>query len=194
MCIHGLRPGPQHRCVPASSCGGCWKEHWPFPQEWTCYHRFYSCLHINKAHTCDMLIPGTPRYAGIFHMPSQGRAWQESLPQCIWDRDSSPIPPRLFLFPFLCCPLLPVLGIIPTISLSCTPLFRIHSTLESCRVDRSFPLPHRAQQLCLTVFSNVPRSLASPSQPPLAPSSLLSASPWKNLLKRWGCMCVSLRN
>lgn len=144
MCIHGLRPGPQHRCVPASSCGGCWKEHWPFPQEWTCYHRFYSCLHINKAHTCDMLIPGMPRYAGIFHMPSQGRAWQESLPQCIWDRDSCPIPPRLFLFPFLCCPLLPVLGIIPTISLSCTPLFRIHSALESCRVDRSFPSPSQS--------------------------------------------------
>lgn len=129
--------------------------------------------HLRYAHSWDSQVCRVT----IFHMPSQGRAWQESLPQCIWDRDSCPIPPRLFLFPFLCCPLLPFLGIIPTISLSCTPLFRIHSTLESCRVDRSFPLPHRAQQLCLTVFSNVPHSLASPSQPPLAPSSLLSAFP-----------------
>lgn len=96
--------------------------------------------HLRYAHSWDAQVCRVT----IFHMPSQGRAWQESLPQCIWDRDSCPIPPRLFLFPFLCCPLLPVLGIIPAISLSCTPLFRIHSTLESCRVDRSFPSPSQS--------------------------------------------------
>lgn len=59
----------------------------------------------------------------IFHMPSQGRAWQESVPQYIRDRLIMPDTPEAFSFPFLCGPLLPVLGIIPAISLSCTPLF-----------------------------------------------------------------------
>lgn len=145
--------------------------------------------HLGYAHSWDSQECSVT----IFHMPSQGRAWQESLPPGIWDRLIMPDTSKALPFPF-----------------------SLGSSSSRLRYNpRHFPLLHSSvpNPLCagiLPCLPFLPFSLTEPSSPVspcfpmshahlLHPLSLLLLlpvcfllSPWKNLLKRWDCMCVSL--